>query len=106
MALDPQLQALLISRVRSVSSPSRIILFGSTAREQDGPDSDVDLLILTSEDRPLRSIRAEIRRALLGIECSVDLVLMRPERYEETRTTIGGVAWPASVEGRTIYEAA
>jgi uncharacterized protein len=106
MALDPQLQAQIISRIRSVSQPSRIILFGSVARGQDGPDSDVDLLILTSEDRPLRSIRAEIRRALLGLERPIDLLLMRPDRFEETRGHIGGIARPASLEGSTIYEAA
>ena len=85
---------------------SRVILFGSAARGQDGPDSDVDLLILTSEDRPLRTIRAEIRRALLGLERSVDLVLMRPEHFEATRHLVGGIARPAASDGETIYEAA
>ena len=106
MALDPPLYTQIVQRIRSVSKPKRIILFGSVARGDDGPDSDIDLLILTTEDRSLRTIRAEIRIALLGLERSVDLVLMRPDWYEKTRKHVGGLARPASLEGKTLYEAA
>jgi hypothetical protein len=36
----------------------------------------------------------------------VDLIVMRTERFEETKSVIGGVAYPANKYGKVIYEAA
>lgn len=69
-------------------------------------DSDVDVLVLTSEDRPLRRIQAGIRLALFGIGVPVDLVLMRPEGFEASKNVIGGIAFPARKTGKVVYDAA
>ena len=50
----PVNQTLLDEIVRcivEVAQPDRIILFGSAARGQMGPDSDVDLLVATPFDQ-------------------------------------------------------
>ena len=39
----------LIRRIAERFSPEKIILFGSRARGDAGPDSDIDLLVLFSE---------------------------------------------------------
>ena len=106
MVLAAEVLDEVIRRVCSVSSPDRIILFGSAATGQMTRDSDVDVLVLTSEDKPLRQIRAAIRMALFGVGVPVDLVIMRPERFEASKDVIGGLAYPARKTGKVVYDAA
>ena len=41
----------IVRRIRSVAKPRKIVLFGSRARGEHRPDSDIDLLVI--EDSPL-----------------------------------------------------
>lgn len=106
MTLAKQQLDEIIARIRRVSSPQRIVLFGSAATGTMTRHSDLDLLVITSEEGPIRRIRARIRTALFGLEIPVDLVVMRPEDFEATRELIGGIAYPAARSGKTVYEAA
>jgi len=92
----------IVARVR----PERILLFGSAAREAMTPDSDIDLLVLEREVENARAEAMRIHAMLAGIPASVDVIVMSVERFEETRDVVGGIAYPASHGGRTIYEAA
>ncbi|MGC8787169.1 MAG: nucleotidyltransferase domain-containing protein [Anaerolineae bacterium] len=38
----------IIQRIVAVAAPEKIILFGSAARDEMGPNSDVDLLVVKS----------------------------------------------------------
>ncbi len=49
-----------------------VILFGSKARGDDDPESDVDLLVLTSQP-VTRTMRRQMRDAVLPIEMSSDV---------------------------------
>ncbi len=106
MVLPTEILNEIVARVCSASSPDRIILFGSAASGQMNRDSDVDLLILTAESRPLRQIQSDVRMALFGLELPVDLVVMRPEQFESSKDVIGGIAYPAAQSGKVVYEAA
>jgi tRNA nucleotidyltransferase (CCA-adding enzyme) len=35
-----------------ITSPLRVVLFGSRARDESGPDSDIDLLVILDDDAP------------------------------------------------------
>jgi len=96
----------VVRRILQVCVPQRVILFGSAATGQMTPDSDIDLLVLDRNVMDAREEAVRIRRALSGIPFPFDVVVMRPERFEETRGVIGGIAWPADRHGRVIYEAA
>ena len=56
----------IIRRVVEVAAPERIILFGSAARGEIGPHSDVDLLIV-KDDPNLRGLSGRLYRRLHGI---------------------------------------
>jgi uncharacterized protein len=43
---DPAILAEVVRRIVEVAHPDRIVLFGSAARGQMGPDSDLDLLVV------------------------------------------------------------
>ena len=57
----------MVQRIVKKFHPERIILFGSHARGQAGPDSDVDLLVVMPMDGCKRDKRLEIRRALRDV---------------------------------------
>jgi len=96
----------IVQRIRAVSRPDRIILFGSAATGRMNRDSDVDLLVVEREVADARRDIIRIREALAGLPFPFDVVVMSRDRFEESRDVIGGIAWPAARYGRVIYEAA
>lgn len=88
------------------SRVKRIILFGSRARGDARPDSDFDLLVIV---RGIPSAdKGEYRQALYGAfeeaGVAVEPWVMEEEEFEETKTVIGGLAYPAWKEGVVLYE--
>lgn len=96
----------VISCILREASPDRIILFGSAATGDFGKDSDLDLLILERNPTDQRRESIQIRRALKHIGLPMDIIVMKTERFEETKEIIGGLARPANKYGRVLYEAA
>lgn len=92
--------------VRQVA-PQRIVLFGSVARGEEGPDSDLDLLVvldhLEPADRP--QLISAIRRAITA-RAPIDVFVTDLAEYERRKNVIGSMLyWPAH-EGETVYERA
>jgi len=56
----------IIERIVEVADPKRIVLFGSAARDEMGPHSDFDLLVVKS-DVHRRKLAQHIYRNLIGI---------------------------------------
>ncbi len=83
--------------------PDRIILFGSHARGDSGPDSDIDLLVVMSFEGSKRNKQVEVRGALPETAVPVDVILTRPEDFLWRKDVVGTVEWPASHEGKVIY---
>lgn len=96
----------IVRRIVSRFNPDKIILFGSHARGDAGPDSDIDLLILFPEvENPVRR-QAELYRAFIGSSASPkDLVVSTTERFERYKDTVNTV-YPAWREGRVVYQRA
>ena len=96
----------IVRRLLAVAQPRKIILFGSAAVGEMTPDSDIDLLVL--EDRPPAPREESVRlgNALRGMGFPFDIIVMDVERFEESKNVVGGMAYPASRQGRVIYEAA
>jgi uncharacterized protein len=68
----------LASHIASEISPCRIILFGSHARGQAGPDSDVDLLVIT--DRPAGNDASLNLRRKIEYSFPLDLIVCDKKR--------------------------
>ena len=100
--ISEPLLAEIVRRVVEAVAPEKIILFGSAARGEMGPDSDVDLLVIKSGVHRRETART-ITRGLIGIPVPIDIIVARPEDIERHRETIGLIYRPALREGRTIY---
>ena len=94
-----------IRRVVEVASPERIILFGSAARGETGPDSDLDLLVVKSGVAHRRKLAQRIYRSLVGLEAPVDVLVVTPEDIEAFKDEPGTIIGPALREGRVVYVA-
>jgi predicted nucleotidyltransferase len=97
----------IVSRIAARFSPDRIILFGSQARGDAHEDSDIDLLVLFDDVDDPHALAAEVYAALIG--CSVlpkDIVVSTTARFERYRDVANTVYWPASREGKILYERA
>jgi uncharacterized protein len=83
--------------------PSKIILFGSAAKGDLGPDSDADFLII-KKDTPLYGLD-RIRQLSRMIErnIAIDLIVYRPEEVEE-RLRLGDPFLKSIMqEGKILY---
>jgi predicted nucleotidyltransferase len=69
----------IVARIVRRFQPEQIILFGSHALGNAGPDSDVDLLVVMAVEGSVRDKRLEIRQALHDIPLTVDLIVTRPD---------------------------
>jgi predicted nucleotidyltransferase len=106
MGVDETLTREIIRRILTVAEPDRVILFGSAATGEMNRDSDIDLLILEPAPANTREESVKIRRALGDVGYPVDVIVIATERFEETKSIIGGIAYPAHRFGRVLYEAA
>jgi len=86
--------------------PHRIYLFGSRARGDAGPDSDVDLLIVMPILGSKLSKRVEIRMALHDVKMAKDIAIVTPEEYARYYKIPGTLPRIAEKEGKLLYERA
>lgn len=106
MGITEELLKKIINRITATVQAERIILFGSAAGGNMGPDSDIDLLVLESEPGNLIDESLRIRSALRGLGFPFDVMVMSTVRFEESKGVIGGIAFPANKYGKVIYAAA
>ena len=94
----------VVQQIVEKFKPQKIILFGSYARGNPRPESDVDLLVVM--DTPLKESKQslEIRR-YLDVLFGLDLIVHTPKRLKE-RVDMGD--WflrDILKEGKVLYEA-
>jgi predicted nucleotidyltransferase len=94
----------MVERIVRQFRPVRIILFGSRARGEAGPWSDVDLLVVLPEVTDKRQAMVEILRALSDLPVCKDVVVTTPEELERRGHVKGDVLRAALREGKVIYQ--
>ena len=103
--VDPSTLDEIIRRVVEAADPERIILFGSAARGEMGPRSDIDLLVV-KDGVHRRELAGRIYRKLVGVGAAVDVIVVTPEDLERYSDSHALIVKPALREGSVVYEAA
>ena len=93
----------MVRRIVARFDPERIILFGSAARGEAGPDSDVDLLVVMRVEGSRREKAVQIGVAVNDIPVPKDIVVTTPEDFEWRKRIVGTIERPAAREGRLVY---
>jgi predicted nucleotidyltransferase len=102
---DAHIRAAWPKAIRSIVSayqPERVILFGSQARGDAVPDSDVDLLVVFDDDLDRRERRVGIRRLLRDMPFAKDVLVASTADLEHPN---GGTAVAGAIrDGVVVYE--
>jgi len=96
----------VVARIVDGVDPRLIVLFGSVARGEDGPDSDIDLLVVLDriEDRR-HDAAVAILRLVRGLPVAVD-VFPVDQAGLEASARLPGVVRVALAEGRVVHDRA
>jgi predicted nucleotidyltransferase len=93
----------LLRRICGVVQPVRVILFGSAARGEMGPDSDLDVLVVVSDNVDKRSVTQRIYRELIGFGAAADVIVATEGDIDRYGSNFSLVYYPALRDGREIY---
>jgi len=89
-------------------NPTKVILFGSTARGETNTDSDLDLLIIEKEkfskERSRRKELQKIRQLLMKYKIPKDILLYDEDEVNYWKDSANHVIARCIKEGRTLYE--
>lgn len=88
----------------NASSPARVVLFGSRARGEGGPDSDLDFLVIEQRVERKATEMVKLRAALPPLGVPVDVVVVSEEEASRRSRVRGTLIHQALAEGRVLVE--
>jgi uncharacterized protein len=92
-------------RITEAAPGARVILFGSHARGEAGPDSDVDLLVVEPRvEDPNREI-VRLQRVLAPLRLPADVIVVSEAHVEEWGDVASTMLHEALREGRVLAQA-
>ena len=91
----------LARKVGEASGAKMVLVFGSVARGESGPESDLDLLPVLDGDANLLGAALEGRMVLSGGHYAVDIVPIRERSFNTPRNVLMMHARP---EMKVLYE--
>ena len=100
-----ELMADVVRRITNAVEAQRIVLFGSAARGEMGPESDLDLLVVVPDGTHRRRASIEVFRSLRGIGVPKDVVVVTEGDVRTFGSNPSLVLKPALEGGRQLYAA-
>jgi uncharacterized protein len=103
--IEPDLIDEAARRIAEAAPGARVILFGSHARGEAGPDSDVDLLVVEPrvEDHHREIVR--LQRVLAPLRLPADVIVVSEAHVEEWGDVASTMLHDALSEGRVLAQA-
>jgi uncharacterized protein len=96
----------LVAAIVDGFDPAKIVLFGSVADGTDGPDSDIDLLVvLDHADRmDRRRLMVELRRAARSVAAPHDLLVTSVSDFARNQNQPGSTEFEPAHHGIVVHE--
>jgi len=95
----------LVASIVELVHPKEIILFGSHARGDAKPDSDIDLMIVMPDGTHRRNTARNLYQYLPVIGIPFDLIVATTMDLENHKDNIGLIYYYILKEGKTLYAA-
>lgn len=94
----------IVGRIVRQANPQRVILFGSRARGDAHPESDLDLLVVAEDARPRAARASELYGVLSDIPIPMDILVYQPSEIIEWSNVPQAFVTTAVREGALLYE--
>lgn len=92
-----------VRRIVDSVKPLRVVAFGSWARGDSRPDSDLDLIVILDESSDQVAAR-EIYQTLDGVAMSMDIITATVEAHERFKKSVNSVHYDIQRDGMLLYE--
>jgi len=89
-------------RLSAAAPDADVILFGSRARGESRPDSDLDLLVIEPDFDRRGEEYGRLRKELRGLDVAIDLVIYRKLEAEKWGNVPGSFVHRVLGEGRVL----
>lgn len=86
--------------------PLQIVVFGSAARGDASPDSDLDLLVVVPDGSDRLQTAYRLHHRLRKLDCAKDIIVALESDVETLRDNPTMVIHTAFSEGKVVYSAA
>jgi hypothetical protein len=95
----------LLDPVVAYFNPRRVIVFGSVARGEAGPDSDIDLLVIVDDDTPAAKVTLQAGyQSRKSYHQPADVIPVRERIYQRNSQIAGTLSRAAMLDGVVVYE--
>lgn len=106
VSIDDEKLKEIVRRLVQALDPDRIVMFGSRARGDSKPDSDLDLLIVKDSAEPRHRRTIPGYYALAGLGIPIDILWRTAAEIAEWERVPNHVTTRAIREGKILYERA
>ena len=104
LAALPEAARLIGRRLGQALQPDAIYLFGSHARGDAGPDSDLDFMVVVPESADPRYVRNVAARRLVGdIPSPKDIVVLTRQEWQAEQRVVCSLASTVLREGIRLH---
>ena len=95
----------IVRRLVEAYRPDQVYLFGSYARDDEGPDSDFDLMVIVPDHATEERRRSRLAyQVLWGLGAAADVLVWPRTRFDERRQLRSSLPATILAEGRLLYE--
>ena len=102
--VDEETIQYIVRTITTHLSPRRIILFGSYARGEAEPGSDLDLFVELDPPLPARGRGSQIKQLFDPYPCPMDIVVYSPEEVAYWKQAPPSLVDSVLKEGKVLYE--
>jgi uncharacterized protein len=103
---NDRILAEMVRRLVAAFQPECVYLFGSRSREEQGPDSDYDLMmIISASSLPRYQREQKAFRALCGLGVPKEVIVLTRKEFDSKRSVVCSLPATVEREGRLVYAA-
>ena len=105
MQVDQAVLDNLVQQIVAQAHPLQVILFGSAARGDMRPGSDIDLLIVMPDGTHRRHTAQKLYRQIQNIRVPFDLVVTTTSDLRKNQYNSGLIYHTILLDGKSLYSA-
>lgn len=103
---DPAVLTDVVKRITTAVTTNRIILFGSAARGEMGPHSDLDLLVVVPDGNNTLHVAQALQGRMRRLGYATDILVAQQSDLEQYGNNPYLIYHTALTEGKELYRAA